>query len=482
MLRKPQVKSKEGLLRELINRNTIRESANKVILSADFPEQNAFVEDQSRYIAAQCSRRAGKTNGLALRFFKTMESHPKTTCLYLSLTQESAKSIMWDVMRDMNDKFQIGCTFKESTLEVLHPNKSKLKLMGADLKDYRRKLKGRKFPGAAIDEAQDFSSEQLRSLINDVITPSIADYEDSWLALTGTPGPIPQGYFFDVTQNRKYGFSHHSWTLRQNPHMPNPDGFIKEVMLKNGWDEHSPSLKREYLNEWVLDKQAFWIRYDAETNHYDTLPKGHEWVYILGVDLGFNDADALAILAWSETHDTTYLVEEVITTKQGLTPLIEQVKALQEKYKVGKTVIDEGGLGKKIAEELRRQYGISCEMADKARKQENVELLNDSLRRGKFKAQKDSQFAKDSFIVLIDWDKSSDTKIVIKKKPHSDIIDAVLYAFKESYSFAHRPEAPKLQYGSKEWADAQASQMFEAELEGHQQEQEYVNWLKNGQN
>ncbi len=41
-----------------------------------FPKQNAFIEDTSRYIDAQCSRRAGKTNGLAIRYFKTMEHLP----------------------------------------------------------------------------------------------------------------------------------------------------------------------------------------------------------------------------------------------------------------------------------------------------------------------------------------------------------------------------------------------------------------------
>lgn len=477
------MRSKTGILKEVIARNAVYESTNKVKLSADFPEQNAFVEDTSRYLDAQCSRRAGKTNGLALRFFKTMETHPKTTCLYLSLTQESARAIMWDVMRDLNDKFQIGCTFTESKLEIKHPNGAKLKLMGADLKDYRRKLKGRKFPGAAIDEAQDFSSEQLESLINDVITPSISDYSDGWLALTGTPGPVPQGYFFDVTHNRKYGFSHHAWTLNENPHMPDPDGFIRDLMIKREWDENHPSLMREYRNKWVLDVKALWIQYNEKLNHYDTLPKEHVWSYVMGVDIGFNDADAIAVLAWSETSDTTYLVEEIITNKQGISALTAQIEATQKKYNAYKIVMDEGGLGKKVAEDLRQRFGVPLEAADKAHKQTNVELLNDAMRRSKFKAKGKSRFAQDSYLVQIDWDKSTPQRIIIKKKPHSDVIDAVLYAFRDSYGYTYKapaPEAPK--WGTKEWADQQSNSMFEAELAGHQSEEEnpYIQWLKDG--
>lgn len=471
--------SKTAVLAELVARNAIAEVQNKVKLSADFPAQNAFVEDTARYIDVQCSRRAGKTNGLALRFFKTMEKHPKSQCLYLSLTQESARAIMWDIMRDLNDKYGIGCTFTESKLEIKHPNGARLKLMGADLKDYRRKLKGRKFPGAAIDEAQDFSSEQLQSLIDDVISPSIADYADGWLAITGTPGPVPQGYFFDVTQNKKYGYSHHAWTMLENPHMPDADGFIKDLMAKREWTDDNPTLLREYRNKWVLDVQSLWIRYTEKVNHFEQLPKEHTFNYIMGIDIGFNDADAIAILAWSETTPITYLVEEKLTRKQGITELVQQIEELDKKYKVTKMVIDEGGLGKKLAEEVRRRHGVPVEAADKARKQENVELLNDSLRLGRFKANKYSQFAKDSYLIQLDWDKSSPNKIVIKKKPHSDIIDAVLYAFKESYSYTHTPPAPAMpKWGTKEWAESQVSEMFEKELEAAQQEQSYMKWIK----
>lgn len=469
--------SKTGILKEVLRRTASVAPGKPIELNPNFPAQNGFVEDSSRFIAAQCSRRAGKTNGLALRFLKTMEKHPKSQCLYLSLTQESARGIMWDVMRDMNDTYGIGCTFKESKLEIYHPNGARLKLMGADLKDYRRKLKGRKFPGAAIDESQDFSSEQLQSLIDDVLSPSIADYEDGWLAITGTPGPVPQGYFFDVTQNKKYGYSHHAWTMLENPHMPNPTAFIADLMQKREWDETNPTLRREYRNEWVLDVESLWVRYNEKVNHYQELPTETKFNYILGIDIGYNDADALAVIAWSEHSPITYLVEEKITRKQGITELVEQVEAMRKKYDIYKLVIDTGGLGKKIAEEMIKRYQIPVVAADKIRKQENVELLNDSLRTGKFKAKSNSRFALDSYLVQIDWDRTTPDKIVIKKKPHSDIIDAVLYAFKESYSYSHTtPSKPKPAWGSIEWAQEQSSEMFDRELEGHLKAQEDAKW------
>ena len=471
--------SKTGLLIETLARKTILASANKVELSDNFPAQNAFVNDPARYIDAQCSRRAGKSNGLVLRFLKTMEKHPKSQCLYLSLTQDSAREILWPVLQEMNEKYQLGCVFTESKLEMRHPNGSKLKLMGADLKNFIKRLKGRKYPGVGIDEAQDFGTH-LQSLIDDVLTPSIADYEDGWLALTGTPGPVPQGYFFDVTQNGKYGYSHHEWTIMENPHMPEPQKFLADLIVKREWKEDNPTLLREWRNKWVLDVESLWVKYKENINDYKELPKEptYKWNYILGVDLGYNDADAIAVLAWSETSSVTYLVEEVIKAKQGISSLIAQIEATQKKYNAYKIILDEGGLGKKIAEDLRQRFGCPIEPADKAHKQSNVEFLNDSLRLGKFKAKANSRFAQDSYLVQIDWDKSTPQRIVVKKKPHSDIIDAVLYAFRESYSYTHKPPDPsKPHWGTKEWAEQQSMDMFEKELEGYQNQESYSKWV-----
>lgn len=469
--------SKTGLLAEALVRKSTPAATNAVPADDNFAAQNAFIDDPSRYIDAQCSRRAGKTGGLARKFLKTMAKYPKSQCIYLGLTLDSAREIMWPVLHELNDKYSLGLTLLDSKLIAKHPNGAVLKLFGADMKNFIKRLKGRKYPGVGIDEAQDFGTH-LQSLVDDVLTPSISDYEDGWMALTGTPGPVPQGYFFDVTRNKKYGYSHHEWTLLENPFMPNPEAFIKDLIIKREWASDNPTLLREYRNQWVLDVDSLWVKYKENINNYTELPKEHKFNYIMGVDIGFNDADAIAVIAWSETTPITYLVEEKITKGQALTELVEQIRTLQTKYDVPKIVIDEGGLGKKLAEEIRRRYGISVEPADKARKQENVEILNDSLRLGKFKAKSHSRFALDSYLVQIDWDKSTPNRIVVKKKPHSDIIDAVLYAFKESYGFTYRPAVAGPKYGTKEWADAQSQEMWEREMEGHQQASEHEKWVK----
>lgn len=444
--------------------------ATKLLVADNFPQQNAFIKDPARYIAAQCSRRAGKSNGLAYRYFITMEKYPKSTCIYLALTRDSARNIMWDVLKEIDDKYKLNCVFKESTLTMTHPNGSKLMLYGADMANFIRRLKGQKSPGIGIDESQDFGTH-LESLINDVLTPMLVDYKDSWLAIVGTPGPVPQGRYFETTHNGMFGYSVHKWTLLDNPHIPEAEKFIADLIEKNRWEPNHPTLMREWYNQWVLDVDSLWIRYKADTNHYIELPTHvKKWNYILGIDIGFKDADALAVLAWSEEDPNTYLVEEVITAKQDITSLIEQILSVSKRYDLYKMVIDQGGLGLKIAEEIRRRHAIPVEAADKKQKAENVAVLNDELRLGKFKAKSGSRFAQDSYLIQIDWIKSTPDKIVIKKEPHSDIIDAVLYAHKESYAFTHQKPKEKPKPGTKEWAEAQSNDMWEAEMAGQQAE------------
>lgn len=444
----------------------------------DFPRQDAFINDKARFLAAQCGRRSGKTTGLAIRFLKTMEANPKSTCIYLALTRDSAKDIMWPVLEELNEKYKLNCILTESKLTMTHPNGATLKLYGADMQNFIRRLKGQKAPGVAIDESQDFGIH-LQSLVVDVLTPMLIDYKDSWLAVVGTPGPVPQGYFFDVTNNHRYGYSLHKWTINENPHIDNPEEFIQTLIHNNEWEPTHPTLLREWRNKWVLDVEALWIRYSEKVNHYAELPSNvKKWNYILGIDIGFKDADALAVLAWSEEDKNTYLVEEVITEKQDITSLVEQIEDISKRYDFSKMVIDQGGLGLKIAEEMRARKGISVEAADKKLKAENVGFLNDDLRTGKFKAKSASRFAQDSYLIQIDWAKSTPDKIVIKKEPHSDIIDSVLYAFRESYAYTHKVEEKKVQYGSKAWADQQVNDMFEREKEGLQQEASFDRWLK----
>ncbi len=428
-----------------------------------FPQQDLFVNDEAQFVAALTTRRAGKSTGFARRYYNTMRKYPGCMCPHIGLTRESTKNIMWPILQELDDRYKWGAKFNESNLAMELPNGSRVQLFGADMKNFIRRLRGIKTPGAGVDEAQEFG-DHLQSLVDDILTPATADYVDGWIGLGGTPGPIPRGYFYDITQGGKYGYSVHRWGIYDNPFMPDPHGFVEKLKARQGWDEKHPTLLREYKGLWVLDTESLLIKYDEVKNHYDTLPVA-KWTYILGVDLGFRDSDALAVLAWTSSSPNIYLVEEVVTQGQDITQLSNQIEAMIKKYDIAKIVMDEGALGKKIAEEIRRRKHIPVHPAEKARKMENVAFLNDYLRLGKFKARKDSRFVSDSLQVQLDYEKSTPDRLVIKKGFHSDIIDAVLYSFREAPAFTYQEPKNKPKPGTSEWGKAQEDAMYDAALE-----------------
>lgn len=447
-----------------------------VFLLSDFlfPEQLKFVSDEAPNKVAVCSRRSGKTIACAAHLIDTAVRNPGVVCLYITLSRSNAKKIIWREMKKINRDYKLGGEINETELCMTFGD-SIIYLSGAKDTNEIEKFRGLAIKLVYIDEAQSFRS-YIRELIDDVLSPALMDYAGT-LCLIGTPGPIPTGYFHDSFT--KPGWAKHSWTFWNNPFITQKSKMSHQQMLdreltRRGVTITDPSIQREWFGKWVLDSDALLVHYDEKKNHYAGLPDitPNKYQYIMGIDLGFDDADAIAVLAWSEVAKTTYLVEEVVVKKQGITELVEQVNALWKKYNISKMVIDQGGLGKKIAEEMRRRHGIPVQAADKARKMENVAFMNDALRTGALMARSASKFAEDCKLVEIDRDKSTPDKIRVSSKYHSDIIDAVLYAFRESpaYTYVQPVEGPK--YGTRAWADALQDGMFENAMEFFKQQEE----------
>jgi hypothetical protein len=65
-------------------------------------------------------------------------------------------------------------------------------------------------------------------------------------------------------------------------------------------------------------------------------------------------------------------------------------------------------------------------------------------------------------LVQVDWEKSTPDKVVIKRNPHSDIIDAVIYAFRHSPFWTYEEEKVPNRLGSREHEEEMLAKHFEA--------------------
>lgn len=473
---KPKI-SKEAAYNELLRRKGLLiEPGTFPIQHYLFDKQLAFVNDPAPFKIAVTTRRAGKTISCCSDLVDTALNNSDSIVLYITKSRKNAKRLVWPEFKKLNNKFKLGGEVNESDLSIKFPNGSFLYLLGASDRTSIEDFRGLAIKKVYLDEGQMFPA-YIAELVDDVLGPALMDHNGQ-LILIGTPGPIPSGYFYDLTRNK--GWSHHSWSYFDNPKLPFlSKGITHRDMLdrelkRRGVSIDDPAIQREWFGRWIVDTNSLVYHYDPKANHYESLPKEQKWTYILGVDLGFEDADALAVLAYSETDPNTYLLDEVVTKQQDLTALCNQIDKLCVKYEITKIVVDTGGLGKKITEEISKRYTIPMVAAEKTRKNEYIELMNDALRTGTLKIKSNSQFAFDAQKVEWDWDHSTPDKKVISKKFHSDICEAVLYAWRESYSYTYRAPKEEAEFGTLAWSNKESEEMFANALDRLEKDQELL--------
>lgn len=428
-----------------------------------FKQQLDWIMDPARFKTAVCSRRAGKSIGCALDMLATAESKPGAAVLYLTLTRLQAKRIIWGPLKEMNERHGFGGHANESELSMRMRNGSVIYLAGA--KDAQSVSKYLGFPliKVFIDEAQSFRP-YLETLVDDVLGPTLWDYRGT-CTLLGTPAPVPTGYFYERSQSKKW--SNHHWTMFDNPHIKLKSGrepmeLVLEDCERMEVTIDHPRIQRNCFGLWVVDSDSLVLHYSASKNDFDQEPLSLRWENVISVDLGFEDADAIGVLGWPEEQRAVYLREEIVVRKQGITELAEQLTALVERYKPLALVMDTGGLGKKIAEELRKRYSLPIKAAEKVRKFENLEILDDAMRLGQLKARRSSVFAHDCNLVEWDKEKTTPERKVISDRFHSDAMDMVLYGFRECYHWLHQAPKAKPRYGTPEWYQKEADDMEEA--------------------
>lgn len=398
--------------------------------------------------------------GCAADLMDTALSFPGTVSLYITLSRLNAKRIIWGELLEINRVYNLGAQANETELCLFFPNRSRIYLSGAKDKSEIEKFRGLALKLAYIDEAQSFRS-YLQALIDEVLSKALYDH-DGTLVLLGTPGPVPAGYFYEASQSKDW--SHHGWTMSENPFLKGKSGkdsieLILADCKRMGVTIEDPRIQRECFGKWCQDENSLVFRW-SEANHFDSLPQGN-WSYVMGVDLGYADADAISILGWNDKGPGVYLIEEVIKTKQGITELVGQIQMLVSRYNPNSIVMDTGGIGKKVAEEIILRHGLPIKAAQKTEKFAHIEMVNDALRTRRLFAKRDSRFVQDAFLMEWDMDRSSGDKLVVSDAYHSDAADSLLYAYRECLAWIYIPVVEKIKPNTEAWFAAEALRLEE---------------------
>lgn len=434
------LKHKPALAKEYLRRLQAELAEEPQYLIDLHPKQRAFVEDPAKFKAAQCSRRAGKSHGAAVWLLEGGRQAPHEMSLYIALSRNNARGIMEKALRDLERTYNIGLRFfeRDNQLMVGMPNGHIIWLAGCKDSLEIEKFRGYKFKRVVIDEAASFGP-YLRSLVVDVLTPALLDM-DGELALIGTPGVIPTGVFFEVTEgghdtDSLARWPTHKWTVLDNPYVPHAAEWLENYRITNKWALDHPTYVREWLGEWVRDDGALVYPYDAR-NIFDTLPTGRKWRYSIGLDVGYKDSSAFTVAAWSMGFPEVYIVEAFKEERLIPSKFIAVVERLMKKYDTRDAVIDSGGIGKGYQEEMFQRWGIYTEPAQKNRKRAFIEVLRGELLSANLKVQpKHAGSLLDEWSRLV-WDED-------REKPddrfEDHLADATLYVVRHIHS-GNRPQ------------------------------------------
>lgn len=449
-----------------------QEPSSQDIVDRNFPIQARFVEDDAGLLAVRCTRRAGKSYGLGLKLYRAARNHPGSSQLYISLTRISAKAIMMkDVLKVIDRKFDLRCEFNKSELTVTLPNGSVIYLMGMDSSDEEKeKALGQKFKQVVIDEAGSFRRD-LKEIVYGVLKPACADLRGQ-ICIAGSPQPLTSGLFYDVVEGgSEPGWSKHRWTAFDNPYIRERwQEEIAELTASNPRIVETPSFKRNFLGEYVVDTERLVYRYQEETNKISKKDLPLLVNFVLGIDLGFNDASAFSVLGYDDQAKKLYVVETYKESGLIITEVARWIKHFENKYNPYKMVIDNAS--KQAVEELKQRYGIPLHPADKSGKSDFIEIMNAEYICGNIMVSDSCESLTDEYENLI-WD---DKREIRQEHPNCEnhLCDATLYAWRYCYQYANQPKI----LAPKKTVDEQADLWLENEIESHALKQPKEWWEK----
>jgi hypothetical protein len=449
---------------ELARREGIRSELDAIrarSLARLSDKQRAFVLDESPASVAVTSRQSGKTESLATKIgLRSIAG--KAHQLYVAPTRENARNAMWGRLKQWYEDNKIAVKTNEVHLEINVPSTGSVsRLVGVPHKAQADRLRGTTLDALYIDEGAVYGS-LLQYMLNDVLEPQLM-VRNGKLSITSTPGLLMSGYFYELAQGMRGGYSRHAWTVYDNPAIISPGDYLRRKLADNGWTEQEAAYRREYLGQWCQDLNSGVYRV-GPANLYTERPAG-AWSFVLGVDLGFVDEAAFSVLGWRVDDPVLYVVESQGYAELTVSDIAERIKELREIYQPVHIVCDAGALGKTIVEELRRRHQLNVEAADKRDKPAMIRQVNSDLVKRMFVMPNGRLYEQ---MQNLRWHPD---KIGLKEMDGipNDLCDSTLYAFKKCWHYIEKIRKPATPVGTEQWLKEEAERMKAATENNYKQ-------------
>lgn len=384
-----------------------REAVARLILAGFHAEQAkawALLEAGVRFVAACCSRRAGKTYFMAsLIVLLLLKAKFNQEVVFIAPTLKRGKELIWRELTRTIDYYHLGWKCTENTGTVQTPDGAYFRIVGLDNKRQIDKIsRGGNTVAALCDESQVYAHLMPQLMVG--MRPALAQTRGAFLAC-GTPGIAEQGWWHEAAVQEKHGFRSVHWTLFENPHLGrDPEEILREEMADNGWDENHPTLLREYRGRWITDTNALVFDFMRSRNTVTIDSEGFfvangkradvkydraTWRHWVGIDYGFNDPSAWVVVAAAPHARDLYVV--YCEQHSGLTDdeIAETTRRIVDTFKPRGVVGDSASGGSTFMHSWNARYGskygVRIRPAKKHDKPGSIKTVNTELRKERLK-------------------------------------------------------------------------------------------------
>ena len=349
-----------------------------------------FSDDSEFFYALDGARRSGKTELLLWIVIFAELLRDKGDIFLGSIDARKIKSLLWNKILDTSAKYCLGFKKDVGKEVIITPMGTVIFFKSLKDKAVIEWARGEKFKLAIVDESQSVINKNLKTFVFDAVGPAMQDFGGK-IVLSGTPSILHRGVWYDwVNKAPDNGVVRIHLTPERNEFLSQKmrtaylDKVRKSKGLKKG--EEDASFLREYMGLWVVDDVSLVFRYNEAINDFQTCPyKYGEASYVIGVDLGHDDADAFCVMAYSLYDLNVYMVEELVRKKQGATETVKALEPLWQRYGCPPIVVDTGGLGKKVGKDFMNAFKVPIYPAEKTNKGGYLHIMRNAPAQGRAK-------------------------------------------------------------------------------------------------
>jgi hypothetical protein len=390
-----------GLAARLAERMRQAGTPTPRLLERATPLQARYIDDRAALLSYLAGRRHGKTDGVAARIIT--HSKPGTMTAYVAPTITRANEILVPLLRQLRRDCAVGWEQRGDVISFV--NGGQLRLMGASNSAEVQKLRGEDLLAVYFDECGVIKDAVLREALFGCAWEALRRYRGepgSGVSLSGTPGPLPEGLWWEVSTQQTadgkpmYGASRHVGTIHDNPLFAGgkAERTIQEDLDAGIYISREDSrFRREVLAQWCLpSEQRCYPHAPAALIAQGLAPTVGRT--IMAIDLGWHDHTAIVVIRLVPFRDEYPQIDGSVRVVEGervhvlhavkrqhwqLPDLAESIRTLQQDFRAGTMVCDSGG-NYQIVEAFASQFGLPILAAQKAgmgTKRARIHTLND---------------------------------------------------------------------------------------------------------